>query len=62
MELDRQEFTTEELRLPTLQFDAVGLLSRVWKCSNCGQVHAYADPVHMPTPCTKCDGIVFEKR
>lgn len=61
MELDRQDFAPEALRL-TLEFDTVGLLSRVWKCSTCGQVHAFADPIHMPTPCNKCQGVVFEKR
>jgi hypothetical protein len=38
------------------------MLSKVWKCSGCGRMHAFAEAVHAPTPCSACQGLAFEKR
>ena len=60
MKQERDE-TSEDVRLPDLTNDS-WMRSRVWKCCTCARVHVYAEPVTVPTPCSECKGIIFEKR
>lgn len=36
-------------------------ISKKWKCSRCGGIYNFDEPVKIPAPCKECECIFFEK-
>ena len=37
------------------------MMGKVWKCSTCGDQYEFTEPVKIPAPCERCQGISFVK-
>lgn len=57
--MDEHELIRFMKRFPD-KINSKKMVSRIWKCSTCGEIYKFNEEKENPAPCIKCGGIFFE--